>query len=232
MSTVDLRETKPVVDMSGIAKTYPGPPPVTALNDATLCISEGEYVTIVGASGSGKSTLLNIIGLLDVPTAGNYTLAGTPTPSLSDRQRTSLRASKIGFVFQAFHLMPHRTTTENVVLAMLYTGVKPHERRERAHQALTEVGLQHRLKAPAGLLSGGEKQRAAIARALVNQPSLLLCDEPTGNLDSRSAGRILDILDQLSESGVTIAVITHDQAVAKRGSRQVEIVDGVLSNRA
>ncbi len=218
-----------VLDFRAVGRTYPGPPPVTALRSASLSVRQGDFVTVSGPSGSGKSTFLNIAGLLDTPTEGQYLLDGVDVGCLADAERTAVRGRRIGFVFQSFHLMPHRTAHENVELGMVYAGVRRRERAERAREALHSVGLGHRLDALPGRLSGGERQRVAIARALVVRPALLLCDEPTGNLDSATADAVLALLDGLNDQGMTLVVITHDPAVAVRGSRRITIRDGVLS---
>ncbi|MET7490933.1 ABC transporter ATP-binding protein [Streptomyces sp900116325] len=216
--------------MRGLGLTYPGPPPVTALRPCDLRIDRGEFVTIVGPSGSGKSSLLNIAGLLDTPTRGTYLLDGIDTAAADEAQRAALRSERIGFVFQSFHLLPHRSAQDNVELAMLYQSTPRRARSRRAAAVLTRVGLGHRAHALPTQLSGGERQRVAIARALVAEPSLLLCDEPTGNLDTETASAILDLLDRLHEDGMTIAVITHDAQVAARGQRTITIRDGVLTD--
>ena len=221
----------PVIELRGLARTYPGPPPVPALRPAELVIHTGDYVAVSGPSGSGKSTLLQLLGLLDTPTAGTYLLDGLDTSALGDRDRSALRGSRIGFVFQSFHLLPYRTALENVLLAELYNQTPRAERMWRAADALRGVGLGHRLDALPTTLSGGECQRVAIARALVNWPSLLLCDEPTGNLDSRSAATVMSLLDQLNAAGFTVMVITHDANVASHAGRTIAISDGVLSER-
>ncbi|MET8471937.1 ABC transporter ATP-binding protein [Streptomyces sp. NPDC006422] len=221
----------PVIEFRRVALTYPGPPPVPALLPCDLRIERGEFVTVVGPSGSGKSTFLNIAGLLDAPTGGRYLLDGIDTGALRDGDRTALRGRRIGFVFQSFHLLPHRSARENVALAMVYNDTPRGERADRARRALEQVGLGHRLDAAPTRLSGGERQRVAIARALVSRPSLLLCDEPTGNLDSRNADAVLTLLEELHRSGMTVLVITHDPAVAARGARTVTIRDGVLDER-
>ena len=220
--------TTPVISFSGVGLTYPGPPPVTALRPLDLAIAPGDYVTVVGPSGSGKSSLLNVAGLLDRPTEGVYRLDGIDVGTLRESARTALRGRRIGFVFQSFHLLPYRTATENVALAQLYAAVPRRRRIQAARDALGRVGLAHRQDALPLTLSGGERQRVAIARALVHEPSLLLCDEPTGNLDSSTAGAVLDLLDALHTGGLTLVVITHDPVVAARGARTVTIRDGVL----
>ena len=221
----------PVIELRGLARTYPGPPPVPALRPADLVIEAGDYVAVTGPSGSGKSTLLHLLGLLDAPTEGSYLLDGLDTSALRDRDRSALRGRRIGFVFQAFHLLPYRTALENVLLAGLYNQTSRGDRIRAAAGALDAVGLGHRLDALPTTLSGGECQRVAIARALVNRPSLLLCDEPTGNLDSRNAAALMELLDQLNAAGFTIVVITHDVRVAAHARRAVDISDGVLSER-
>ena len=222
----------PVIELRGLARTYPGPPPVPALRPADLVIADGDYVAVTGPSGSGKSTLLHLLGLLDSPTQGSYLLDGLDTSMLGDRDRSALRGSRIGFVFQSFHLLPYRTALENVLLAQLYNQTPRGGRVRAAVEALDAVRLGHRLDALPTTLSGGECQRVAIARALVNRPSLLLCDEPTGNLDSRNAAALMELLDQLNAAGFTIMVITHDAGVAAHAGRTVAISDGVLSERA
>ena len=192
-------------------------------------IEAGDYVAVTGPSGSGKSTLLHLLGLLDSPTAGSYLLDGLDTSALHDRDRSALRGRRIGVVFQAFHLLAYRTALENVLLAELYNQTSRSTRLPAAVDALGAVGLGHRLEALPTTLSGGECQRVAIARALVNRPGLLLCDEPTGNLDSQSAATVMELLDALRASGFTILVITHDQNVARRADRTVAMRDGSLS---
>jgi putative ABC transport system ATP-binding protein len=194
-------------------------------------VGENDYVAVTGPSGSGKSTLLHLLGLLDTPTAGRYLLDGVDTSRLSDRDRSALRGRRIGFVFQAFHLLAYRTALENVLLAELYNHTPRDSRLQAAAGALGAVGLGHRIDALPTTLSGGECQRVAIARALVNRPSLLLCDEPTGNLDSHMAGTLMELLDQLNADGLTIVIITHDASVAAHARRTVTISDGILSER-
>jgi putative ABC transport system ATP-binding protein len=223
--------TPPVIELRGLARTYPGPPPVAALRPADLIIEAGGYVAVTGPSGSGKSTLLHLLGLLDSPTQGRYLLDGLDTSTLNDGDRSALRGQRIGFVFQAFHLLPYRTALENVLLAELYNRTPRGGRFQAAVDAIDAVGLGHRRDALPTTLSGGECQRVAIARALVNRPSLLLCDEPTGNLDSRNAAALMELLDQLNATGFTIVVITHDQAAASHARRMIAISDGVLSQR-
>jgi putative ABC transport system ATP-binding protein len=205
---------------------YPGTPPVHALRPTDLVVGSGEYTSIVGPSGSGKSTFLNILGLLDRPTGGRYELDGLDVSELADSERTALRARRIGFVFQAFHLLSYRTALENVALALLYTGTPRRRRITLASSALDRVGLAERMHATPMTLSGGEKQRVAIARALVAEPSLLLCDEPTGNLDSATSAKVLELIGELNHDGITVVLITHDLRVAERAGRTIAIVDG------
>lgn len=213
-----------VLVLSEVTKVLPG----FSLSGVTMRVRRGEYVAIVGPSGSGKSTLLNTLGLLDTPTSGSYVLDGVETTTLSDRARTTLRGDRIGFVFQSFHLLPHRSVVDNVMLAEVY-GKRPRKgRRDRALAVLDRVGMSHRTSALPGTLSGGERQRTAIARALVGTPALLLCDEPTGNLDTKNTEGVLDLLDELREQGMTILVITHEEEVSRRAKRRVRITDGVL----
>ena len=227
-ATDPLAGLRPVVELTGLSRTFNGGAPVHALRGVDLTIWPGDWLAIVGPSGSGKSTLLNVVGLLDRHTAGTYRFEGVDVASLDDLRRTGLRGRRIGFVFQSFHLMPHRSVLENVMLAELYIGASRRGRRERAREALARVGLTDREDFLPTRLSGGQRQRAAIARALVGEPSLLLCDEPTGNLDSQSADTVLDVLAQLSDEGLTLVVITHDEHVATRARRRVRIIDGML----
>jgi putative ABC transport system ATP-binding protein len=194
-------------------------------------LARGELVTIVGPSGSGKSTLLNILGLLDRPNSGVYLLDGVDTGGLNEAERSAVRGAQVGFVFQTFHLVSHRTAVENVAMGLLYSGARSRERFGRAREALAKVGLAHRADAPPSQLSGGERQRVAIARALVREPALLLCDEPTGNLDTATAEAVLDLISNLHADGHTIVIITHDPSVAARGQRTLAIRDGVVTER-
>ena len=222
----------PVMEFRGVELTYPGPPPVTALRRCDVTVRRGEFVTVVGPSGSGKSTFLNVAGLLDAPTQGSYLLDGVDTARLRESDRAALRGRAIGFVFQAFHLLSHRSALENVMLAMVYNRTPRAERARRAREALERVGLAHRTHALPPRLSGGERQRVAIARALVADPSLLLCDEPTGNLDTATADGVLAVLDELHRDGMTLVVITHDPGVAAHGTRTVSIRDGLLTEHS
>lgn len=220
--------TTPVVELRGISRTFDGEPPVHALRGVDLTIWRREWLAVVGPSGSGKSTLLNVLGLLDRQTEGTYLLDGVDVNELDDLARAGLRGRKIGFIFQAFHLLPHRTVLENVMLAELYVGAPRRGRQERALAALKRVGLGDRAEFLPTRLSGGQRQRAAIARALMAEPSILLCDEPTGNLDSKSADNVLGILGELTRGGLTLIVITHDEHVAAQANRRVRIIDGQL----
>jgi putative ABC transport system ATP-binding protein len=219
----------PVIQLSAAGYTYAGPPPVQALKPADLVILRGEHVAITGPSGSGKSTLLNLLGLLDRPTEGRLEIDGIDLGRAPERDRAAVRARHIGFVFQSFHLLPHRSSVENVMLAQIYADMPRRHRYEAAMAALAEVGLSHRAHAVPTALSGGERQRVAIARALVNRPSLLLCDEPTGNLDTAATDELTALLGSLHEQGATLVVITHNPAVAARAQRQIRIRDGQLT---
>jgi ABC-type lipoprotein export system ATPase subunit len=220
---------RPVVELRGVSRTFGSVPPVEALREVDLLIYPGDWVAIVGPSGSGKSTLLNVLGCLDRPTAGAYFIDGIDVAGLSEGERTAARARSIGFVFQAFHLLGHRTALENVMLAEMYAGAERAGRRERALAALERVGLAHRRDFLPTRLSGGEQQRVAIARALLGTPRLLLCDEPTGNLDSASTESLMLLFDALARQGLTLVVVTHDEGVAAHARRIVRIVDGRLS---
>lgn len=222
------RDREPVVMLTEVSRRFGEDPPVHALRGVDLTIWPGEWLAIVGPSGSGKSTLLNILGLLDRQSSGRYDFEAIDVARLDDVSRAGLRGRRIGFVFQSFHLLPQRTVLENVMLAEVYVGAPRRGRRERALAALDRVGLFDRSEFLPTKLSGGQQQRVAIARALIGEPSLLLCDEPTGNLDSRSADAVLDVFAQLSREGLTLAVITHDQHVADRADRRVGIIDGRL----
>jgi ABC-type lipoprotein export system ATPase subunit len=221
-----------VIELQGVHRRFGVDPPVEALRGVDLHVWPGEWLAIVGPSGSGKSTLMNILGCLDRPTEGSYRFSGIDVEDLSDEQRAGLRSREIGFVFQSFHLLSHRTVAENVMVSELYRRGPRKGRRERAQAALGRVGLGHRVDFLPTRLSGGERQRVAIARALMGSPALLLCDEPTGNLDSATSATILDLFEELNAQGLTILTITHEAEVADRAGRRVGIVDGVVTEAA
>lgn len=218
-----------VVSLSHVSKQFQGPPPVQVIRDASLTVEKGEHVVVMGPSGSGKSTLMNVIGLLDGLSSGTYELDGVDVSALTERRRTALRRDMIGFVFQDFYLMPGRTAWENVALSMVYTGCPAKQRLKKARLALEKVGLSHREDALPTTMSGGERQRVAIARALVHDPTLLLCDEPTGNLDSHTTRQVMELIAEVNRAGVTVITITHDPATAAWGSRRFTIRDGEVS---
>ncbi len=219
-----------LVELRGVSRTFPGPPAVQALRPVDLVVSAGESVAITGPSGSGKSTLLHLLGLLDRSSSGSYLLDGSDTGALSDAERTRLRGRRIGFVFQGFYLVSHRSALENVMLALVYRDTPRRRRRAMALQALERVRLAHRAHAMPNTLSGGERQRVAIARALVTRPAVLLADEPTGNLDSITAEEVLTHFEELHQDGQATIVVTHDREVASRASRQLHIRDGLLAD--
>jgi putative ABC transport system ATP-binding protein len=219
--------SRPLLFLDGVDKRYDaGEISVSALRDIDLVITRGEYVAIMGASGSGKSTLMNVLGCLDTPTQGRYLLAGTDVAGFDDTDLAAVRNRLIGFVFQSFNLIPRTSAQRNVELPMVYAGIKPRERAERARAALETVGLGDRAQHKPSELSGGQQQRVAVARAIVTNPAIILADEPTGNLDTRSTGEMLDMLDGLHRTGRTIVLITHEPDVAARASRVVRLSDG------
>ena len=223
---------EPIVRLVDVTRSFPGSPKVQALKGVSLSISPGDYVSVVGPSGSGKSTMLNLLGLLDRPTVGEYYLDGVSTGTLGDDERAVVRGRSIGFVFQAFNLLQHRSALDNVLLATLYGGMPRSERTSRARAALERVGLGHRMDFLPSVMSGGERQRVAVARAVVAAPALVLADEPTGNLDAVSSASVMDLFEQLNDDGLTLVVITHDPEVAARARRRVLISDGRLSELA
>lgn len=222
----DSTAVRPLIELRDITMTYPGTPPVTALAGITADIRPGEMVAVTGSSGSGKSTLLNVVGLLDAPTGGHYLLDGVDVTALSERDRTATRARRLGFVFQAFHLIPYLDCVRNVMVPLVHQNVPRRQRRPLAVQALERVGLGHRLSARPGTLSGGEQQRVAVARAIVHEPSIVLCDEPTGNLDSANSDQVVGLLHDLVGEGNAVVVVTHESEVAARAHRTLQVRDG------
>ncbi len=218
------------LEMRNVVKESPGFPPVRALDNISVRIDHRELIAVVGPSGSGKSTLLNVMGTLDRPTSGVVSIDGNDTATLSDKQVAGVRARRIGFVFQQFFLLDGMSAIDNVANGLIYQGVGLNERRERSAETLKRVGLGHRLTHPPSHMSGGERQRVAVARALVHEPAFVLADEPTGNLDSKSTGAVMDLIAGLHEEGTTIAVITHDTKIAASLPRQVTVFDGRIES--
>ncbi len=218
-----------IIHLEHIYKDYPlGNSTVRVLKDINLSVHPGEYVALMGPSGSGKSTLMNIIGALDVPTSGKYILNGREVEKLTDDQLAEVRNKEIGFVFQTFNLLPRLSALENVALPLIYAGVPKRERLERARRMLADVGLADRMDHKPNQLSGGQRQRVAIARALINNPSILLADEPTGNLDSQSSEEVMKLFDRLHEQGHTIILVTHEPDIAAHAKRLVRLLDGKI----
>jgi putative ABC transport system ATP-binding protein len=223
--------TKALIQLESVTKTYDsGENAVQALRGVDVAIERGEFVAIIGPSGSGKSTLMHILGCLDTPTSGKYWLDGEDVAEMTNRSLARVRNQKIGFVFQTFNLLPRATILKNVELPLLYAGVGRGERRERAMETLKRVGIDNRAKHRPNELSGGQRQRVAIARALVNSPSLILADEPTGNLDQKTGWEIIDIFRDLASHDETIVLVTHDPAIANTTQRRIKIVDGLIEN--
>jgi putative ABC transport system ATP-binding protein len=219
-----------MIQLAGIERIFQvGDETVRALSNVNLTVHQGEYVAIMGPSGSGKSTLLNIVGLLDRPDKGIYSLEDLNTTELTDDQQASVRCHKIGFVFQFFHLVPRLTSAENVELPMILAGIDPGERKTRVQAALSSLGLRERAKHRPDQLSGGQRQRVAIARATIMRPDIILADEPTGNLDRTSGIEVIQILEDLNNKGMTLIMVTHDPDLGKRASRRVQLVDGTIS---
>jgi putative ABC transport system ATP-binding protein len=227
----EVSDAKALIQLDAVSKTYDsGENAVQALRGVDVAIQRGEFVSIIGPSGSGKSTLMHILGCLDTPTSGKYWLDGQDVAEMSARSLARVRNQKIGFVFQTFNLLPRATIWKNVELPLLYAGMGREERRDRALETLKRVGLDNRAKHRPNELSGGQRQRVAIARALVNQPSLILADEPTGNLDTKTGSEIIRIFEDLAASDETIVLVTHDPGIADRTHRRIRIVDGQIDD--
>ena len=220
-------QRSPVAELRGVDKIYgSGAGLVRALDQLDLTVRKGDYLAVMGASGSGKSTAMNILGCLDRPSSGSYHLNGSAVEELDDDALADLRNQQLGFVFQQFHLLPHATALENVMLPMIYAGLSPQQRQDKAREALDRVGLGERMQNKPNQLSGGQQQRVAIARAIINQPALLLADEPTGALDSRTTDDVLNLFDALHDQGITLVLVTHEDDVAARAERVVHFRDG------
>lgn len=222
---------KEVIRLTDIVKNYKvGTQVVRALCSVSLQINAGEYVAIMGASGSGKSTLMNVLGCLDTPTSGRYELNGQDVSHLADDDLAEIRNTEIGFIFQTFNLLPRNSALENVMLPLVYAGVKKDRRLERAEQILTDVGLADRVDHKPNELSGGQRQRVAVARALINNPSILLADEPTGNLDSRTSEEIMQLFSNIHKQGNTLIVVTHEEDIARHSHRIIRLKDGQVES--
>lgn len=229
-STVTDNSAK-VIEIADVERMFQlGDQTVHALDGVNISIDRGEYVSVMGPSGSGKSTLLNMIGLLDRPDLGSYRLSGVETTTLNEEERARYRREQIGFVFQSFHLIPRLTAQENIELPMLLEGVAPRERNRLSKEVMERLGLAERAHHLSNQLSGGQRQRVAIARALVMRPALLLADEPTGNLDSRSGSDVMNLLEELNRNGITLVVVTHDVELGKRANRHIRMVDGRVAD--
>jgi putative ABC transport system ATP-binding protein len=223
------RPDGPVIRLDHVSRVYQvGESEVRALDDVTLTIPRGEFAAVMGPSGSGKSTMLNVLGCLDTPTSGRYVLEGEPVENLSEDRLAEVRQKRIGFIFQSYHLIPRMTAARNVELPMIFAGAEPRARREKVGAALASVGLSHRIDHRPDQLSGGERQRVAIARAVVMEPSILLADEPTGNLDTRSGEEILALLEGLNRSGLTLVLVTHDPRIAAHARIVLHMRDGQI----
>jgi putative ABC transport system ATP-binding protein len=228
---VQVFMSDPIIKVSNITKKYViGTEEINALNGVSLEVKKNEYVALMGPSGSGKSTLMNMLGCLDSPTSGEYILNGIPVARMSDNELAEVRNKEIGFVFQTFNLLPRSTTLENVALPLVYSGAKKDARDLRAKEVLEQVGLANRMNHKPNELSGGQRQRVAIARALVNKPAIILADEPTGNLDSKTSVEIMGLLDDIHKRGNTIILVTHEEDIAKYAHRIVRLKDGVIES--
>lgn len=221
--------SQPIIDIKGITRDFPlGNEVIHVLKGIDLQINKGEYVALMGPSGSGKSTLMNILGCLDTPTGGSYVLNGKDVSKMHDDELAEIRNKEIGFVFQTFNLLPRTTALDNVALPMVYAGYKKPERNARATEVLTQVGLQDRMDHKPNQLSGGQRQRVAVARALVNRPSIILADEPTGNLDSKTSVEIMNLFNEIHANGNTVILVTHEEDIAKYAHRVIRLRDGVI----
>jgi putative ABC transport system ATP-binding protein len=225
-----MADVTSLIELTAIERVFHlGDSEVHALRDIDLAINPGEYVAVMGPSGSGKSTLLNLLGLLDRPDAGTYRLEGRDITTLSPEEQAQVRSERIGFVFQSFHLVPRLTAAENIALPMMLAGINPAERLNRVAQALKDYGLEDRARHRPDQLSGGQRQRVAIARATVMHPAMILADEPTGNLDRTTGEEVMRLLEGLNSRGVTLVVVTHDQSLGARASRQIAMLDGAIA---
>lgn len=223
--------SQPIIDIKGITRDFPlGSEIVKVLKGIDLVIEKGEYVALMGPSGSGKSTLMNLLGCLDTPTAGRYVLNGKDVSQMSDDELAEIRNKEIGFVFQTFNLLPRTTALDNVALPMVYAGHKKPERNSRATEVLTQVGLSDRMDHKPNQLSGGQRQRVAVARALVNHPSIILADEPTGNLDSKTSIEIMKLFNEIHANGNTVILVTHEEDIAAYAHRVIRLRDGIIES--
>ncbi|ESU22329.1 ABC-type transport system, ATPase component [Flavobacterium enshiense DK69] len=223
--------SKPIIEIKGITRDFPlGNETVYVLKGIDLHINKGEYVALMGPSGSGKSTLMNLLGCLDTPTAGSYVLNGKDVSKMKDDELAEIRNKEIGFVFQTFNLMPRTTALDNVALPMIYAGYDKNSRNKRATTVLSQVGLSDRMDHKPNQLSGGQRQRVAVARALVNHPSIILADEPTGNLDSKTSVEIMNLFDEIHANGNTVILVTHEEDIAKHAHRIIRLKDGMIES--